>query len=94
MFTVAPVSNSFSSVDTLIGKDLHAVRVLEAALRNAARHRHLTTLELEARAVVTGASLLALDALTGRLASARAAAAAEALLGLGGPGVRVEIVQA
>ena len=60
-----------------------AVRVLEAALRNTARHRHLTTLEREARAVVTRAGLLALDALTGRLASTRAATATKALLHLG-----------
>jgi hypothetical protein len=62
---------------------LDAERVLEAALRDAHLERHLTALEADARAVVAGASLLALDALTGGLARARAAAAAETLLGLG-----------
>ena len=91
--TVAPASNSFSSSRHVDRERLDAVRVLEAALRNAARHRHLTTFEREARAVVTGAGLLALDALTGRLARTRAATAAEPLLGLGGARVRVEVVQ-
>src|SRR5262249_9401109 len=72
---------------------LDAVRVLEAALRDAARHRHLAALEREARAVVTGAGLLALHALAGGLARTRAAAAPEALLRLRGAGIRVEIVQ-
>jgi len=72
---------------------LDAVHVLEPALRNAARHGHLTTLERVARAVVAGAGLLALDALTGRLALTRAATTAEPLLLLGRAGVRVEIVE-
>src|SRR5688572_6118204 len=70
-----------------------AVRVLEAALGNAARHRHLATFEREASTVVTRPRLLTLDALTGGLASARAATATKTLLGLRGSGVRVEIVQ-
>ena len=44
-------------------EDLDAERVLEAALRKPALHRHLTAFEAEARAVVAGAGLLALDAL-------------------------------
>jgi len=72
---------------------LDAVRILEATLRDPARHRHLSTLEREARAVVTGAGLLALHALTGGLARTRAATAAEPLLGLRGARIRVEIVQ-
>src|SRR6185312_7592786 len=70
-----------------------AVRVLETTLRNAARHRHLTALEREACAVVTGPRFLALDALTGRLASARATTATKTLLGLRGSCIRLEIVQ-
>ena len=78
--TVAPASNILLERRDVDRERLDAVRVLEAALRDPARHRHLTTLEREARAVVTRASLLALDALTGRLARARAATAAEPLL--------------
>jgi hypothetical protein len=60
-------------------EDLGAERVLEALLREAALHRHLTALEAEARAVVAGAGLLALDALARLLAGARARTAADAL---------------
>src|SRR5262245_40176548 len=70
-----------------------AIRVLEPALGDAPRHRHLATLERVPRPVVTRAGLLALHALTGRLALARAATAAETLLLPGGAGVGVEIVQ-
>src|SRR5690606_10875991 len=50
-------------------------------------------LEREPRAVVTGAGLLALDALAGRLARARATTATQTLLGLRGSSVRGELVQ-
>src|ERR1051325_2046738 len=72
---------------------LDAERVLEPALGDPARHRHLTALEPQPRAVVARASLLALDALAGGLAGARAATATEALLRLGGAGVGMEVVQ-
>src|SRR5262249_28599677 len=61
------------------GEDLRAERVLEALLAEAALHGHLAALEAEARAVVTRAGLLALDALAGLLARARAHATADAL---------------
>src|ERR1041384_6169904 len=54
---------------------LDAERVLEPTLGDPARHRHLTALEPQPRAVVARASLLALDALAGGLAGARAATA-------------------
>src|SRR5262249_15469705 len=72
---------------------VHPVRVLEPALRDTARHRHLAAFEGEPSAVVAGASLLALDALTRRFAGARAATAAEPLLGPVRAFVRVEVVQ-
>src|SRR6185369_1769358 len=56
-------------------EQLRPERVLEPLLGEAALHRHLTALEAEARAVVTGAGLLALDALARLLAGARARAA-------------------
>src|SRR5262249_55032145 len=74
-------------------KMLHPVRVLEPAFRDAARHRHLTTLEREPRAVVSGPCLLALHALAGRLAFTRAAAAAEPLLLAGCAGCGVQIME-
>src|SRR5215470_14834173 len=54
-------------------------RVLEAALGQAALHRHLPAFETDAGAVVAGTGLLALHALAGGLAMARAHAAADAL---------------
>jgi len=51
--------------------------VLESLLGQAPLHRHLTTLEAEARAMVTCAGLLAFHALTRRLAFARANTAAK-----------------
>ena len=59
----APAAKRSSSVAHVDREDLLAEGVLEAALREAALHRHLTALEAEARAVVAGAGLLALDAL-------------------------------
>ena len=61
----SPGSKRSSSVADVDREDLRAERVLEAALREAALHRHLAALEAEARAVVAGAGLLALDALAG-----------------------------
>src|SRR5262249_16151980 len=75
------------------GEDLLADGVLEPLLREAALHRHLTALEAEARAVVAGAGLLALDALAGLLARARARAAADALAVAGRPARALESVQ-
>ena len=76
--TVPPAKRSSSRAD-VDREDLLAEGVLEALLREAALHRHLTALEAEARAVVAGAGLLALDALARLLAGARARTAADAL---------------
>src|SRR5262249_12204745 len=54
-------------------------RVLEAALGQAALHRHLPAFETDAGAVVAGPGRVALPALAGGLAMARAHAAADAL---------------
>ena len=74
-----PAAKRSSRSPRLTAKISLRKRVLEPALREAALHRHLTALEAEARAVVAGAGLLALDALARLLAGARAGAAAEAL---------------
>src|SRR5687767_5755559 len=61
---------------------LDAERILEAALRQPARHRHLAAFEVRlaaARAVVARARLDSLVSLAGSLACARARPAADAL---------------
>src|SRR5262249_22097178 len=60
-------------------EDLLPERVLEALLGEAALHRHLPALEADPGAVMSGAGLLALDALARLLAGARARPAADAL---------------
>src|SRR6266540_1334878 len=72
---------------------LLAERVLEPLLREAALHRHLTAFEPEARAVVAGARLLALDALARLLARARPGTAADALAVAGRPARALQRMQ-
>ena len=80
----APSSNSFESghVDDLQGL---GENVVEAALGNAARQRHLAAFKADADAAA-GAGLLALVATAGGLTVAGAGAAALALGFLGGAG--------
>jgi hypothetical protein len=66
-------------------EDLLAEDVLETLLRQSPLHRHLAALEAEPRAMVPGASLLALDAATGLLAGSRTRATAHPFAVPGGP---------
>jgi hypothetical protein len=68
-----------------------AVRLVEAALRQALVERHLAALEGVDRDARAG--LLALDAAAAGLADARARAAADPLARLGGAGIVAEFVQ-
>jgi hypothetical protein len=58
-----PRLESFFEVAQIHREGLGGKNVLESLLGQPALHRHLTTLEAEARAMVTGAGLLTLDAL-------------------------------
>ena len=75
----APASKRSSS-PTLTATISIGERVAEAALREAALHRRLPALEVQLVDVALGARLLALLAAPGRLAEARADAAADAPL--------------
>src|SRR5262249_23026420 len=74
---VEPQAIELTHVDRVVAR---AEGILEAALGQAALHRHLAALEAGDGSVVAGACLLTLDALARGLAQARADAASQAFL--------------
>ena len=87
-----PSLEAFIDGPDVDGERLFPEGIFEALLGETALHGHLTALEAETRAVVTGTRLLPLDALAGLLAGPRSGAAADALAIAGSAARRLQRV--